>query len=33
MKKFFRYFKENPIVALLLAATLVMGIGVEDFAS
>ena len=33
MKKFFRYFKENPIVALLLAATLVMGIGVENFAS
>ena len=33
MKKFLSYFKENPIVALLLVATLVMGIGVENFAS
>ena len=33
MKNVLKYFKENPIVALLLTATLIMGLSVENFAS
>ncbi len=33
MKKVWNYFKENPIVAILLMATVVMSVSVENFAS